>query len=182
MHIRSIEAGVPIKILAGVHTGCFELIANDSVSSIADLKGKRVGVWRHRFSTRICLVEPAWPTMSGSIPASDIEWVESGPADAGLHRGRGRRLPRGHARAAEAARQEDRPHMVNNALDRPWSQYFCCMVAGNADYMDKYPVATKRVAPGDPQGRRPLRVQPDIGGAQLVDRGFLPNYDDALQR
>ncbi len=31
MHIRPIEAGVPIKILTGVHSGCFELIANDSV-------------------------------------------------------------------------------------------------------------------------------------------------------
>ena len=45
MHIRTIEAGAPIKVLTGVHFGCFELRANDSVDSIADLKGKRVGVW-----------------------------------------------------------------------------------------------------------------------------------------
>ena len=35
--------------------------------------------------------------------------------------------------------------IVNSAIDRPWSQYFCCMLAGNRDYVRKYPVATKRV-------------------------------------
>ena len=31
------------------------------------------------------------------------------------------------------------------ATDRPWSQYLCCMVCGNADYVRDYPIATKRV-------------------------------------
>ena len=35
--------------------------------------------------------------------------------------------------------------IVNTAVDRPWSQYFCCMLAGNRDFVRKYPVATKRV-------------------------------------
>src|ERR1041385_7123857 len=45
MHIRSIEAGAPIKILTGVHTGCWELRANEAVKSVAELKGKRIGIW-----------------------------------------------------------------------------------------------------------------------------------------
>ena len=39
-----IQGGVPIKVLAGMHAGCLELIANDSIRSIADLKGRRVGI------------------------------------------------------------------------------------------------------------------------------------------
>ena len=35
--------------------------------------------------------------------------------------------------------------IVNSAVDRPWSQYFCCMLAGNREFVRKYPVATKRV-------------------------------------
>ena len=34
--------------------------------------------------------------------------------------------------------------VVNSAADRPWSQYFCCMVAANREFVRKYPVATKR--------------------------------------
>ena len=50
MHITSIEAGVPIKVLTGVHFGCFELMANASVQSVTDMRGKRVGVGRLGFA------------------------------------------------------------------------------------------------------------------------------------
>ena len=35
--------------------------------------------------------------------------------------------------------------IVSVATDHQWSQYFCCMLAGSAEYVEKYPVATKRV-------------------------------------
>jgi NitT/TauT family transport system substrate-binding protein len=41
-----ISAGgeAPFTVLSGLHAGCFELFGNDVIRSIADLKGKRVGV------------------------------------------------------------------------------------------------------------------------------------------
>src|SRR5215469_5486431 len=35
--------------------------------------------------------------------------------------------------------------ILNSTVDRPWSQYFCCMLAGRREFVQKYPVATKRV-------------------------------------
>jgi ABC-type nitrate/sulfonate/bicarbonate transport system substrate-binding protein len=35
--------------------------------------------------------------------------------------------------------------ILNTAVDRPWSQYFCCMLVGTREYVRNYPVATKRV-------------------------------------
>ena len=29
--------------------------------------------------------------------------------------------------------------VINSAIDRPWSQYFCCMLAGNADFVQNNP-------------------------------------------
>jgi NitT/TauT family transport system substrate-binding protein len=37
IHLTSIEAGVPIKVLAGLHSGCIEIFANDKIRSVADL-------------------------------------------------------------------------------------------------------------------------------------------------
>ena len=31
--------------------------------------------------------------------------------------------------------------VVNSTLDRPWSQYFCCMFAGTRDFVRTHPVA-----------------------------------------
>jgi NitT/TauT family transport system substrate-binding protein len=34
--------------------------------------------------------------------------------------------------------------VVNSTIDRPWSQYFCCMIAANREFVRKNPMATKR--------------------------------------
>ena len=34
--------------------------------------------------------------------------------------------------------------LVNSNVDRPWSTYFCCMLAGNCDFVRAHPIATKR--------------------------------------
>ena len=49
MHAASIDAGVPIKVPSGAHL-CLELRANDSVNSISDLKGKRVGILGNEYA------------------------------------------------------------------------------------------------------------------------------------
>ena len=36
-----LDAGVPITVLAGVHSGCFELFAQEPIRTISDLKGKK---------------------------------------------------------------------------------------------------------------------------------------------
>jgi NitT/TauT family transport system substrate-binding protein len=42
-HAISIDRGLPITVVTGVHVGCYELFAHDGIRSLADLKGKRVG-------------------------------------------------------------------------------------------------------------------------------------------
>ena len=39
-----LDAGKPLTVLSGVHVGCMELRANDSIRSVMDLRGKKVGV------------------------------------------------------------------------------------------------------------------------------------------
>jgi NitT/TauT family transport system substrate-binding protein len=69
--------------------------------------------------------------------------------------------------------------IVNIAVDGPWSQYFCCMVAGSTDYVTKYPVATKRVLRAILKAADFCASNPELAAQALVDRGFLPNYDYA---
>ena len=42
--ISAVDNGAPIKILSGVHAGCYELFAHGDIRGIGGLKGKRVGV------------------------------------------------------------------------------------------------------------------------------------------
>ena len=42
--VAGIDRSVAMKVLAGVHVGCFELFVHDSIRGIADLAGKKVGI------------------------------------------------------------------------------------------------------------------------------------------
>jgi NitT/TauT family transport system substrate-binding protein len=71
--------------------------------------------------------------------------------------------------------------IVNSAVDRPWSQYFCCLVAGNREFVRRHPVATKRVLRALLKASDLCALEPDRAARLLVDRGFAREYGYALQ-
>ena len=75
--IAGIDAGAPMVMLAGVHPGCFELFARESIRSVIDLRGRKVGLpWAGAAPKVIVSVIVA---NVGLDPAKDINWVVHGP-------------------------------------------------------------------------------------------------------
>lgn len=179
--IASIDAGVPIKVLTGLHSGCLELIAKESIRSVTDLRGKRVGVDGFNSSRHVWLTLMA--AYVGLDPVNDIQWVLTedkkptelfveGKIDAFL----------GTPPQPQELRAKKIGHTIlNNAVDRPWSQYFCCMISARADYVNKYPVATKRVLRSILKAADLCVSDPGMVARQMVGREFVPSYDFALQ-
>ena len=71
--ILSMDAGEPVTVMAGVHSGCFELFANERIRSIVDLKGKSVGVQGLSSVPHLFLAIMA--AYVGLDPVNDINWV-----------------------------------------------------------------------------------------------------------
>jgi NitT/TauT family transport system substrate-binding protein len=179
----SIDVGVPTVILAGVHPACFELFARESIDSVVDLKGKTVGV---SGSTAGATDYVMLQIIAGSVgldPAKDINWVTfgaGGPKDL---------LTSGKIDAfmtfppwAQELRAQGTGHVIlNSAVDRPWSQYFCCMAIGSVDFVRRNPIATKRVVRAVMRATDICAAKPDWAARRLVDRRFTPRYDYARQ-
>jgi NitT/TauT family transport system substrate-binding protein len=73
-------------------------------------------------------------------------------------------------------------HVIfNSSVDPPWSQYFCCVLAGNREFVRKYPVATKRVLRAILKAADFCAAEPARAAQQLVDGGFTPRYDYAFE-
>ena len=72
--LRRIDAGDPTTLLAGLHVGCFEGFANDSVRSVRDLKGKRVGIFVEITEYWLLKIMAAYV---GLDPDRDINWVHT---------------------------------------------------------------------------------------------------------
>jgi NitT/TauT family transport system substrate-binding protein len=177
MHIKLIEAGVPIKVLTGVHSGCFELIANDTVRTVADLHGKRVAV--DAIGSHPHLLLSLMANYVGLDPVHEINWIESAsPADL-FAQGKADALLAGAPEPLKLRAMKLGHTVISNAVDRPWSQYFCCMIAGSADYITQNPVATKRVVRAILKSADLCSSDPKSAAELLVERGFLPNFDYA---
>jgi NitT/TauT family transport system substrate-binding protein len=71
--------------------------------------------------------------------------------------------------------------VVNSSVDRPWSQYYCCMLAGNRDFIRRNPVATKRVLRAILKATDFCVSDPAGAARRMVDGGFTTQYDYALQ-
>jgi NitT/TauT family transport system substrate-binding protein len=71
--------------------------------------------------------------------------------------------------------------ILNTVLDRPWSEYFCCMIYGNRAWVRDHPIATKRFLRAIYKAAEFCTAEPALAARQLVDGGFAERYDYALQ-
>ena len=141
-----LDAGRSILLLAGVHAGCYELFVNEHVRAFRDLKGKTVAIQFFGGGDHVLL--SSMLAYVGMNPQRDIKWIVGenlfaamnlfvdGRADAFFGYGQ---------QPAELRARKIGRIIVDTAQDRPWSQYFCCMVAANREFVQRNPVATKRV-------------------------------------
>jgi NitT/TauT family transport system substrate-binding protein len=71
--------------------------------------------------------------------------------------------------------------IVNTRLDQPWSQYYCCMPAGNREFISRYPVATKRFLRALLKGADLCAAKPLRAAQRIFERGFTAEYSYAEQ-
>ena len=176
-----LEAGARITLLGGVHVGCFELFGTGRIRAIRDLKGKSVGV-PHLGSAHHLFVA-SMLSYVGLDPRKDINWVTHDTAEsARLLADRKVDALMAFAPVPQELRAKNIGHViVNSSVDRPWSQYFCCMVMANREFVRKHPVATKRGFRAILKATKICALEPDRATQIIVDGGFTKDYRYALQ-
>jgi NitT/TauT family transport system substrate-binding protein len=182
--VSVLDAGMPVTALAGLHSGCYELFAHEPIRTISDLKGMKVGIQSLSSAAHLYVAIMAkhvgldphqdidWVTSPTSDPKEPMEMFASGQVDAFLgfppepQELRGRKIGR---------------VILNTTTEKPWSQYFCCMLFGNRAFVRDYPVATKRALRAILKTADLCATEPETAARRLVDGGFSPRYDLALQ-
>jgi NitT/TauT family transport system substrate-binding protein len=177
--VHELDSGLPLTALGGLHVGCYELFAREPIRTISDLKGRRVALTNPNSGEHLYLSIMA--TEIGLDVKKDIDW-SFGP-DA---------MERFIAGAADAflgfppQPQELRARGLNRVIlntvrDLPWSQYFCCMMYGNRAWVRNHPIATKRFLRAIYKAADFCTAEPETAAKELVESGFVPRYDYALQ-
>ena len=180
--IANIDSGAPIVVLSGLHAGCVEVFASDRVTSINDLAGKKLLSTQFGGPEHISLSSVV--AFVGLDPLRDVEWIWE--PDYG-------RWP--ELLAAEEVdvvqvfpplnltlRDNGVGHVIlNTTIDDPWRHFFCCMVAGRRDFVQKNPVSTKRVIRALVKANQLCELDRTYSAQRLVDLGVTDRYDYALR-
>jgi NitT/TauT family transport system substrate-binding protein len=182
--LPSIEDGEPLVALAGLHGGCYELFGNERVRRVADLKGKRIAVGRLGRQATEHFYLSSMLAYIGIDPRKDVDWVDghtfdgtmdlfvAGKADAFL----GFPPQPQQLRARKIGRV-----IVNTAQDKPWSEYYCCLVSARREFVRRYPVATKRALRAILKASDICAAEPERAARYLVLRGYESQYEVASE-
>jgi NitT/TauT family transport system substrate-binding protein len=170
--IFHIDAGKPVVILAGGHVGCYELFGTPRIHSIKDLRGRAVAVPSLASGAYVFLAMML--AHVGLDPRKDVRWV-TGPFDEAMALLAEEKVDAflGFPPEPQELRARGIGHVLfNTTTDRPWSQYFCCMIGGNREFVRQHPVATKRAIRAILKAAEVCSVEPERANRVLVDHGF----------
>jgi NitT/TauT family transport system substrate-binding protein len=177
-----LDAEPSIVMLAGVHAGCYELFANERVSAIRDLRGKKVAVSVKGSGEHVFVSSMA--AYVGIDPRKDINWIMAQTTAGAMHAFVENRAdaylafpPRGEELRAKRIGRV----IVNTTYDRPWSEYFCCMLTARREFVQEHPNATKRALRAVLKASDICAQEPERAARFLVAKHYASRYETALE-
>ncbi len=170
LSLMKLVPGSPLVFISGFHVGCYSLIGSDRIKSVLDLKGKKVWAWGNLDHIATVFFK-ALVAYVGLDPDKDVQYVEA-PKDEAIEM-----FKRGEIDAfmsfppgPQQLRAAGVGHtLVDTNVDRPWSQYFCCMIIGRRDFIKNNPVATRKVIRSILRANDMVSQDPSMAAQMLVD-------------
>jgi NitT/TauT family transport system substrate-binding protein len=180
--LPALDRGAPLIVLSGVHGGCYELFGNQQVRAIRDLKGRRVAITTIGGAGHVYIA--SMMAYVGVDPRTDVKWVATETFDGPMQLFLEGKIDAflGFPPQPQQVRARKVGHViVNTAQDKPWAQQFCCMIAGNQEFVRKHPVATKRAVRAFLKASDICAQDPERAAQYMVKKGYEANHDIALE-
>jgi NitT/TauT family transport system substrate-binding protein len=157
------------------------VFGSERIRTIRDFKGKTIAISAEGGGQQLFLSTIL--TYVGLDPRKDVRWVTHPPGESFRLLAEGKIDGYlGFPPEPQELRARKIGHVVvNTAVDRPWSQYFCCLIFARRDFVQKHPVATKRAMRAILKAADVCALEPDRAARALVDKGYEKRRDYALQ-
>jgi len=168
----------PLKILTGLHVGCYALVGSERIRSVRDLKGKTVwaGAFMNAgphifFSTIVAYV--------GLDPRTDVQyaWVNKDEAMRLFREGKIDAFITFPPWQLDLIEQGIGHLLIDTNIDKPWSQYFCCVVSGQSYFIEKNPIATRRALRAILKAVDIVGRDPVLAARTIIAKKFRPEAE-----
>lgn len=176
--LKVLDSSKDVVVLAGIHAGCWELFVNHRIATLRDLKGKTVAIRDYANGDHVLL--SSMLAYVGMDPRTSVNWITGNMVTDAASL-----FVNGHADAFMAFApqpQELRAARIGRVLidtghDKPWSQYFCCLVVARREFVEKCPVAAKRALRAILKATDICSRNPAQAVEALMARGLIARRD-----
>jgi NitT/TauT family transport system substrate-binding protein len=173
--LKPIEQGLDVKFTGGIHRGCLRVQAsvNGKINSIADLRGKRIGV--PGMGTPPFIFANRVLGARGIDPSKEITWRVFPAGELGLALDKGEidavadSEPIGSLLVAEGKVK----NIADQAADMPYKDEYCCAVIVNGKFLRANPRAAAAGTRALLKGAKWVETNPVSAAKLSVEKGYL---------
>jgi NitT/TauT family transport system substrate-binding protein len=178
--LKPIEQGMDVKFTGGIHRGCLRVQApaDGKIRSVADLRGKRIGV--PGMGTPPFIFANRVLGANGIDPGKEIEWKVFPAGDLGLAMQRGLvdavadSEPIGSLLLADGKVR----NVADQVTDPPYDQEYCCAVLVNGKFLRDNPKAAAAATRALLKAAKWVDTNPLTAARLSVDKKYILSNPD----
>src|SRR3954452_14644790 len=173
--LKPIEQGLDVRFTAGIHKGCLRVqaAANGSIHSVADLRGKKIGV--PGMGTPPFIFANRVLGANGLDASKDVTWRVFPAGELGLALDKGEvdavadSEPIGSLLLADGKVR----NIADQAADAPYKDEYCCAVIVNGKYLTANPKNTAAATRALLKGAKWVEANPAAAARLSVEKKYL---------
>ena len=173
--LKPIEQGQDLKFTAGIHRGCLRVqVANNSnINSIADLKGKRIGV--PGMGTPPFTFAQRALRDKGIDANKDISWrvYRAGELGLALEKGEVDAVANAEPIGSLLLATGTVHNVADQATQEPYSDEYCCEVVANGKWMSANPKAAAAATRALLRGAKWVQTNPAAAAQLSVEKKYV---------
>jgi sulfonate transport system substrate-binding protein len=173
--LKPVEQGLDVKFTGGIHRGCLRVqaLTNGKINSIADLRGKRIGV--PGMGTPPFIFANRVLGAHGIDPSKEISWLVFPAGELGLALAKGEvdavadSEPIGSLLLADGKVK----NVADQAKDSPYKDEYCCAVLVNGKFLAANPKAAAAATRALLKGAKWVEKNPAAAARMSVEKKYL---------
>jgi NitT/TauT family transport system substrate-binding protein len=177
--LKPIESGVDVKMTGGIHKGCLrvQVAKNSEMKSVAELKGKTIGVPTHIGSPPylFCCRTLAAAGVDPRPEADQVKWVAYPPAELALALSQGKidALATSDPIGTILLGKGTVKTIADQAKDDPYKDEFCCASVVSGKLAKQNPAAAAKVTRALLKGAKWVSENPTAAAKLSVEKKYI---------
>ena len=173
--LKPVEQGLDVKFTGGIHRGCLRVqaLTNGKIQSVADLRGKRIGV--PGMGTPPFIFANRVLGAHGIDPSKDIQWLvfPAGELWLALDKGEVDAVADSEPIGSLLMATGKVRNVADQAIDAPYNDEYCCAVLVNGKFLTRNPKAAAAATRALLKAAKWVETNPSAAARMSVEKKYL---------